>query len=185
MESMKDEDIRGFMSKTIFDEIIPTLDLPKEDLLSFANAVMDRFLNPYIKHELLSISLNSVSTWRARCMPSLFGYVERFEKLPQHLSFSLAALMIFYRGDEIRNGVLIAHRNGQEYQVKDDKEVLEFFVANADKAADQIVLDFLSNTSFWGQDLNNVPGLTESITGYVKEIESLGVREALRKNQLV
>lgn len=185
MESMKDEDIRGFMSKTIFDEIIPTLDLPKEDLLSFANAVMDRFLNPYIKHELLSISLNSVSKWRARCMPSLFGYVERFEKLPQHLSFSLAALMIFYRGDEIRNGVLIAHRNGQEYQVKDDKEVLEFFVANADKAADQIVLDFLSNTSFWGQDLNKVPGLTESITGYVKEIECLGVREALRKNQLV
>lgn len=118
-------------------------------------------------------------------MPSLFGYVERFEKLPQHLSFSLAALMIFYRGDEIRNGVLIAHRNGQEYQVKDDKEVLEFFVANADKAADQIVLDFLSNTSFWGQDLNKVPGLTESITGYVKDIESLGVREALRKNQLV
>ena len=69
-ESMLDSDIKEFMLKTIFDEIIPTLDLPKEDLQNFAEAVIDRFQNPFIKHALLSITLNSISKWRARCMPS-------------------------------------------------------------------------------------------------------------------
>ena len=82
-QSMDDEDIRSFMEKTIFEEVIPTLTLPKEELEEFAGAVVSRFNNPYVKHALLSISLNSVSKWRARCMPSLLGYVEKNHSLPK------------------------------------------------------------------------------------------------------
>lgn len=79
---MQDELIFNFMKKTIFEEVIPTLTLPKQDLIDFANAVITRFNNPYVKHALLSISLNSVSKWRARCMPSFLGYIEKKENFP-------------------------------------------------------------------------------------------------------
>ena len=106
-QSMHDDDIRNFMLKTIYDEVIPTLSLPEEELKQFAGEVVNRFDNPYVDHALLAISLNSVSKWRARCMPSLLGYVEKTGKLPAHLTFSIAALMAFYTGTEIRDKALI------------------------------------------------------------------------------
>ena len=81
-QSMQDDDIRNFMLKTIYDEVIPTLSLPEEELKQFAGEVVNRFNNPYVDHALLAISLNSVSKWRARCMPSFLGYIEKEGKLP-------------------------------------------------------------------------------------------------------
>ena len=94
-ESMNDDDVRNFMMGTLHEEVIPTLSLPKADLEEFADAVVARFNNPYVDHALLAISLNSVSKWRARCMPSFLGYIEKYGKLPAKLTFSLAALMAF------------------------------------------------------------------------------------------
>ncbi|MBO7698392.1 MAG: hypothetical protein J6S38_05080, partial [Erysipelotrichaceae bacterium] len=101
------------MNEKIHEEIIPTLTLPEEELKEFADAVVDRFNNPFIKHALLSISLNSVSKWRARCLPSLLGYVQRYDKLPKNLTFSIAALLAFYKGENIEDGALIGDRNGE------------------------------------------------------------------------
>ena len=112
-ESMDDELVRNFMNDTIYDEIIPTLTLPEDELKNFAAAVTDRFNNPFIKHALLSISLNSVSKWRARCLPSLLGYIEQFNMLPENMTFSIAALLAFYNGTEIVDGALIGKR-GEE-----------------------------------------------------------------------
>ena len=179
---MEDELIGDFMHKTIYDEVIPTLDLPKQDLLDFAEAVDGRFKNPYIKHALLSISLNSVSKWRARCMPSLLGYVERKGELPKHLTFSIAALMAFYTGSEIREKALIGHRDGQEYNIMDDMAVLEFFAANSAKASSEFVQADLSNTDFHGQDLTPVAGLADTVTAYLEDIRTLGMRKAIEKN---
>ena len=178
-QSMDDDDIRNFMSKTIFDEVIPTLTLPEAELKEFAEAVISRFNNPYVKHALLSISLNSVSKWRARCMPSLLGYVEKFKKLPAHMTFSLAALMAFYTGTEIRDKVLIGHRDGQEYNILDDMNVLEFFRDNCQKDTKTFVTAFLGNEDFFGQDLNKVPGLTDMVAGYLEDIKTNGMRAAL------
>ncbi len=181
-ESMEDEIIGDFMHKTIYDEVIPTLDLPKEDLLAFAEAVDGRFKNPYIKHALLSISLNSVSKWRARCMPSLLGYVERKGELPKHLTFSIAALMAFYQGTEIRDKALIGHRGDQEYNIMDDRAVQEFFAANSTKPSREFVEAYLGREDFHGQDLNKVAGLTDAVTAYLDDIRTLGMRAAIQKN---
>lgn len=178
-ESMDDPDIKGFMVKTIFDEVIPTLTLPREELEEFAEAVITRFNNPYVKHALLSISLNSVSKWRARCLPSLLGYVDKFGKLPEHMTFSLAALMAFYHGTEIRDKALIGHRDGQEYHILDDMAVLEFFRDNCEKDTKTFVTAFLGNESFFGQDLNQVAGLTDAVAGYLDDIKASGMRAAL------
>ena len=181
LESMEDELVFNFMKATIFDEVIPTLTLPKEDLVDFANAVITRFNNPYVKHALLSISLNSVSKWRARCMPSFLGYIENEGKLPAHLTFSLAALMAFYTGTEIRDKALIGHRDGAEYNILDDAAVLEFFAANSSKEAAEFAHAVLSNVDFWGQDLSAIAGLDEAVSTYLNDIRTLGMRAALEK----
>ena len=182
LESMKDELIYKFMRSTIFDEVIPTLSLPEKDLVDFAEAVTTRFNNPYVKHALLSISLNSVSKWRARCMPSFLGYIGKTGTLPKHLTFSLAALMAFYQGTEIRDKALIGHRNGEEYNIMDDDAVLKYFAANSTKPSKEFAHGFLSNTAFFGQNLTQIEGLEDTVAAYLDEIANKGMRKTMEDN---
>ena len=181
LQSMNDELILKFIKGTLFDEVIPTLTLPKQDLLDFAEAVLARFNNPYVKHAHLSIALNSVSKWRARCMPSFLDYVKNEGKLPAHLTFSIAALMAFYTGTEIRDKALIGHRGSEEYQILDDMAVLEFFAANSSKEPAGFAKAVLSNVDFWGQDLTAIDGLEAAITEYVTSIREIGMRATMEK----
>lgn len=112
-------------------------------------------------------------------MPSLLGYAEKFGKLPERLTFSLAALMAFYTGSEIRGKALIGSRNGQEYEILDDMDVLEFFRDNCGKDSLAFVTAFLGNETFFGQDLNKVEGLTGAVAGYLDDIKTNGMRAAL------
>ena len=139
LESMQDELIFNFMKKTIFEEVIPNTDIAKTGSGSILQMqVITRFNNPYVKHALLSISLNSVSKWRARCMPSFLGYIEKEGKLPEHLTFSLAALMAFYTGTEIRDKALIGHRGEQEYNILDDVCSIGIFCGKQQQRAKRI-----------------------------------------------
>ncbi len=182
LESMEDETIYTFMYNTIFDEIIPTLSLPKKELVSFANSVIMRFNNPYVKHALLSISLNSVSKWKARCLPSLLSYIESKNEIPKHLAFSIASLMKFYTGDEIRDNSLIGNRDGVEYNINDDMPVLEFFKNNCRKDSLSFTEAVLSNIDFWGEDLTTKTGLLELVSFYLGDICTLGMNNAIKKN---
>lgn len=182
LQSMEDELILNFIKGTLFDEVIPTLTLPKQELIHFAEAVLTRFRNPYVKHAHLAISLNSVSKWRARCMPSFLDYIHNEEELPLHLTFSLAALLCFYTGSEIRDKALIGHRGKEEYRIMDDAKVLEFFATNSGKAAAEYAHAVLSNTDFWGQDLTAIAGLEEAVASYVDEIRRLGMRAAMENH---
>lgn len=179
LESMQDPLIKNFMTKTIFDEIIPTLSLPKEELVSFANSVIERFENPYIKHALLSISLNSVSKWKSRCLPSFKDYVNKYGKLPIHLTFSIAALMSFYRSSELKDQALVGYRNGKEYRILDDMPVLEFFVKHSGLSNWEFAISYLSKTEFFGEDMTKQEGLTEAVTFYLDQINEHGIRKAI------
>ena len=118
------------MNKTIYEEIIPTLTLPKEELEEFAASVTERFRNPFIDHALLSISLNSTSKWKARVMPSLKGYLKETGKLPSCITASFAFYIAFFRGEKLTEDGLVGMRNGTEYMIKDDQAVLDFFFAD-------------------------------------------------------
>lgn len=154
MEVMEDEDFFAFIQKGIFEEIIPTLDLPEEELRQFANDVIERFKNPFIKHYLLSIALNSVSKFKVRVLPSITEYIKRYNKNPKCLLFSLAALIVFYKTDS----------------ANDDDEIINFM-----KIASPA--DILKSTDCWGKDLSY---LLPSIEGYIENIERNGIREAMK-----
>ena len=181
LEAMNDPLIKGFMQHTLYDEVIPTLSLPRDDLLRFAEAVTGRFENPFIKHALLSICLNSVSKWRARCLPSLLGYVESTGTLPPRLTFSLAALMALYGGGTLRDGTLNCLRGGEPYTLRDDDAVLRFFAENAGKPAAEQAKLFLSREDFFGQDLTAIPGLLASVTRSLEDIGRRGIRAVMEE----
>ncbi len=180
-QSMQDPIMKDFMLKTIHEEVIPTLTLPKQDLEDFANAVVDRFNNPFIQHALLAIALNSVSKWKARCLPSFLGYIEKFGKLPEHLTFSIASLMAFYSSTDLVDGILKGKRGNDVYDIKDDKAVLEFFAENSSKATREFVHAYLSNEAFHGQDLTKIAGLEDKVTEYLDVIRTEGMEKALEK----
>ena len=181
LEMMKDPLFEKFLDQLLYGEIIPTLDLPKDDLAKYAADVKDRFRNPYIKHKLLDISLNSCSKWCARCMPSLLGYVKEKGEVPKALAFSLAAFIRFYKGTMENGSYQGVRADGTVYTIKDDAEVLAFFAklwAEKDEAA--IAEAVLSNTAFWdGTDLNAIAGLTSLVASYLKELKEKDVKEVL------
>jgi|APTNR8051073442_1049403.scaffolds.fasta_scaffold00003_30 tagaturonate reductase len=162
-ESIENEFTGNFIKKAIYKEIIPTLDLPQEELLQFADDVVQRFQNPYIKHELITISLNSISKFKIRVIPSILEYLKRNKKLPKRLLYSLAAIIRFYKGEW----------NGSLIPLNDTPEVINFFkeVWKQDNL-ESIVAQVLSNATLWGIDLTKVEGMKETITRYLTFIHN-------------
>mgnify|MGYP003373632096 FL=1 len=129
-DCMHDDTILRYMNKMLLEEVVPILPLDQEDCRRFAAAVQDRFNNPFVNHELMSISLNSTSKWRARNMPSFLEYVEKNGALPACLTMSFAAYIAFYSNDvqELTDAGLVCKRaKGNTYTVNDDRWVLEFY----------------------------------------------------------
>lgn len=126
-----DERMCAHLRRCVFDEIIPTLDLPRDELLAYANSVVERFGNPYIKHYLSAISLNSVSKFKVRVLPSILEYIKRYDKMPETLIFAFAKLIEFYKTD----------------MPQDAPEVVAFM-------RDHSAREILANAELWGQDLS-------------------------------
>lgn len=181
-DCMHDEVISSFMNKTLFDEVIPTLTLSKEDCEQFAASVIDRFKNPFIDHQLLSISLNSTSKWKARVMPSLLGYVKKYNKLPECITASFAFYIKFYQGQELTEKGLVAHRDDkEEYIISDDRAILEFYLAHKDDSVEEIVKAVASNIDFWGQDLTLIKGFEQAVVKYLNDINSKGAYAVMKE----
>ena len=182
-DCMHNDTIRGFMNKMLHEEVIPTLPLDKKDLEDFASAVQDRFNNPFINHELMSISLNSTSKWRARNMPSFLEYIEKNGKLPTCLTMSFAAYIAFYSNNiqELNDKGLICKRaKGNEYTVSDDRYVLEFYNAHKDDDIPTLVHAVMTNEQMWGQDLTKVAGFEEATVKNLTLIREQGAMAAYK-----
>ncbi len=144
VKSCVDDDVMSeHICKCVYDEIIPTLDLGRQELIDYADNVVTRFANPYIKHYLSSIALNSVSKFKVRVLPSILEYIKRFDAMPHTLLFSFAKLIDFYRTD----------------MTNDDEKITEFMkTASLD--------DILANEALWGEDLSF---LKEEVAKYVSK----------------
>ena len=180
-DCMHDDTVRSFMNKMLYEEVIPTLPLDKNDLNAFAEAVQDRFNNPFVNHELMSISLNSTSKWKARNMPSFLEYVEMNGTLPPCLTMSLAAYIAFYSNDIVAledRGLVCRRPKGNEYVVSDDRWALEFFYAHRADSIEELVHAVLTNTQMWDQDLTEVKGLEAVVVSNLHMIREKGAKEA-------
>lgn len=181
-DCMNDDVIMKFMNRAIYSEIIPTLSLPEKDCRDFAAAVTERFKNPFIDHALLSISLNSTSKWKARVLPSLEGYVEKFHALPKCLTASFAFYIAFYHGSGLTEKGLAARRaKGDAYTITDERPVLEFFELHKNDSLENLVHAVCTNVSFWGKDLSEIPGFEQEAARMLHEIEAEGAYHQMKK----
>ncbi len=174
-ETLDDKDLSQFVEQAIFNEIVPTLDLPRDELDSFARDVLARFRNPFIKHQLLSIALNGMTKYKTRILPQLLTYQDRKGVLPVRLTFALAALLAFYQGK----------RDGETYPLQDDAHWLEHFstlwpaVDAGTMPLSDLVKQTLSLENHWGEDLTRVKGLVEAVSAHLLRIRTQGMRAAL------
>lgn len=160
-EAVEDEEMGAIIRETIFKEIIPTLDLPSEELEKYANEVLDRFRNPFIRHELASIALNSISKFKVRVLPSMMEYHQKFGSWPKNLVQSLAALILFYRGE----------CNGESLPLNDGPEILDFFKAVWKKGnMEEIVTSILAQEEFWGIDLSKEDELISAVNQAIQNL---------------
>ncbi len=144
-ECLKDETVSAFLKKCIFDEIVPTLGNTETDI-NFGKAVLERFSNPFIKHMLLSIALNSVSKFQVRVLPTILEYKEKYGAYPPALTFSMAALIAFYRTDKANDG----------------EEIMKFM-------KDASVADIMARQDYWGGDITDMTGLVETYYNLIQE----------------
>ncbi len=166
-----------YVKSIIFDEIIPTLDLPKEELIEFAEDVLDRFKNPFINHYLMSIALNSMSKFKTRVLPSILEYKNRKGKLPEKLVFSFASLIYFYKGS----------RNGEEIKLSDEPKILKTYEKlwkdydGSKEYLEKVTDTILGLEDLWVANLNNIDELKEKIVYYLMLIEKEGMKKALEE----
>lgn len=172
-ETMNDDLMLTFLNHTVEDEMIPATEryLTADELRQFAKEVYDRFNNPRVRHELMSIALNSTSKFKSRLLPTALDYVERFGKFPTHIEFSLASLLVFFRGK----------RGTEVIALQDEADFLEFYrnVWNRYEAGTatvrDVVTEFLGMEDHWEMNLNEIPNLTDELTAIVEDILSDGM----------
>lgn len=185
-EMVEDPVFGRFVSRAVFDEILPTVPLDERERTDYAQDVLQRFRNPFVRHALLSISLNSVSKWKVRVLPTLLDYVQTRGAVPPLLSFSLAALIHFYQGERASATESVGRRDGDCYPIRDEAAVLEFFaqLANADERDRQPrewTATILAHTPLWGLDLNSVAGLSDAVAANLQAIQQAGMRPAVER----
>ena len=166
---LKNDFLKTFLSQTLFDEIIPSVDLDKQQLNDYAHSVLERFSNPFIIHKLESISLNSISKFKVRVLPSLISYFRKQGKVPKNLTFSMAALIYFY-GKEVSK---------HSYPLKDDPEIIAFFNKIWSKRnIEKVVVETLSNTDLWDKNLADISPLKDSLT---KALNALATHDKINE----
>lgn len=164
-EVMNDADFSVFVDRLFAAELIPMLSLPQTELEVYANQIKERFKNPFVRHELASISLNSVSKYRARLLPIVEKYLAKEQEMPEYLSAALAALILTYRDDRFTS-------------IDDDYALT---VLQADYASDtDMIQTILQDTKLWGQDLTMLSGFTAAIATKLAEINEKGSRSVIQ-----
>lgn len=171
-ECCEDPVIGQFVKKVMYDELLETLDLPKEELIQFADAVMERFRNPFVKHFVTSIMLNSFPKFKTRDLPGLKIFLERKGELPSGLVLGLAGIITYYKGGK---------RGNDEIVLKDDQEIIDLLKNLwADGSPIDVAKGVLGAEFIWGEDLNLIPGLTERLSEYLQMIQDKGMNETVK-----
>lgn len=172
--AVEDAVVRNYLSGLLEEELVPSLDLPRDELETFAKSVVKRFKNPFIEHKLLDISLNSSSKVIARLLPRLQQYRENFGELPKRLVFALAAQLYFYR----------AKRNGAAFALKDEEGVLTTLektwtaFESGNLTLPEVVQNLLQASELWQQDLTEIEGLSDLVQSHLEAIHQHGMRAA-------
>lgn len=171
-EIVEDEVVGKFVHKVMYEELLNTLDLDKAELEKFAGDVLERFRNPFVKHFVTSIMLNSFPKFKTRDLPGLKIYLERTGELPMGIVLGLAGITTYYKGGK---------RGSDEIVVNDSPAIIELLAELwATGSVATVAHGVLASDLIWGEDLNQVPGLTAKLTALLASIQEKGMLETVK-----
>ncbi len=165
--------IGKYINKVMYEELMETLNLPKEELLKFAGDVLERFVNPFVDHQVTSIMLNSFPKYETRDLPGLKTYLARKGELPKGLVLGLAAIITYYKGGVREDGAEIVPNDAPEIMA-----LLKELWATGDTR--KVAEGVLAEESIWKSNLNAIPGLTDLVVTYLDSIQSVGMLETVK-----
>ncbi len=163
-DCMVDNTLRAFLEDTLKEEIIPFVSNDIEATTVFANSVTERFMNPFLNHQLTSIALNSISKWRARNLCSFKDYYEKFGKIPAKLTIGFSYLMAIFSRLVKEDNKFYAEIAGRKIEVLDDMPNLEYFANGGD------ISTFMKDVNVWGEDLTAYAGFEKAVLENVENI---------------
>jgi tagaturonate reductase len=182
-QCIRDPLAASFLRTAIYGEVLPALDMPESEKKSYAGSVFERLANPFLEHRLTAIALNAVSKFRVRVLPSLLAYRERTGGVPALCSFSLAALIAFYKSTRAEVFASPRQAPAKSPAAEDEPKVLAKFArahGSSDPAA--VCREILEDGELWGFDLGSVPGLVDRVILSYGEILTRGMEEAMRRS---
>ena len=167
--AMEDELFESYIEHLMMHEVSPAIPyaISEDEKRAFGVKVLDRFRNPYLQHQWLSITMQYSSKLAMRVLPLLNKYYELFKKPPELISMGFAAYILFMRPVKKESGKYYGILDNQFYLINDDR-VSEFFGLWDEGLADVIVNRVLSNTGLWGTDLTKLEGFANSVTKKLK-----------------
>lgn len=164
-DCMVDEKLCAFVENTLREEIIPYVSNDIQATTTFANSVKDRFMNPFLNHQLTSIALNSISKWKARVLPSFKDYYAQYGKIAPNLTIGFSYLMAMYSSIEKEDDKYMVKVPNRAIEIKDDLPYLEYF------AGKNAIGQFMADESVWGEDLTQYAGFYDNVIANVDKIK--------------
>jgi tagaturonate reductase len=182
LDFINDPSFYSYEMDLIYKDILPILDLPEKEKLDFADSVVDRFKNPFIKHRLLDITLNNSSKFKARCVPTIVESYEKYGVVPKRFAFAIAGFLRLYKVQKIEGSYVGTRENGESYSLRDEENVISYFADLwSEKSLASLVHEALSNQELWGVDFTVFDQMESCVLEYLEAIESDGMKKALKK----
>lgn len=179
-ETIEDADLGQYVRNFIFNEVIPTIDIPEDQMIAYSNSVLERYMNPYVHHLLMSIALNSSTKYKERVLPSVLQYMDIKKALPKNALFSLAALITFYKGVRLSDGSKIEISDTNTPWVELLANLWASNDANTLEGAKNIVTPVLGFKEHWGVDLNEYEGVNEFVCEALVAINTRPMKDAIK-----
>lgn len=177
-EAVEDKFLGKYVREFIYEEVVPTIELPRNEMIFFADSILERYANPFTRHQLISISLNSMTKYKTRVLPTVLDNINKLKVFPKRALYALACWMVFYRGK----------RGTQNIPLADDQFFLDMWrelwgsYDDTKQGVNKIVTKVLGMKNHWDVDLNSLSGVNEYITDMVYEILTKGMKASFLKN---
>ena len=188
LSMMRNPQTAEFVRNVMMEEIVPSLDVPGGQ--GFAEDVIDRFSNPFLRHRLIDITLQSTMKWRMRLLPTIQRYHEKYQAVPRRICLGFAAYLVFMRGVEEKNGMIHGELDGRSYPIRDDqagyfREAWKNVDETNKDSLDDFIVEICSQEAFWGSNLTHIPEFADTIAEYCWSLLAQGPEKTLRSLQAV
>lgn len=179
-EALADDLMEKFITNLMMSEIAPSIPFAIDAKITqrYGREVLDRFRNPFLEHQWISITLQYSMKMQMRNIPLLLNYYKEFETVPQYFTRGFAAYLLFMKAVREENGKYFGEFNGESYLIQCNSAAYFYDVWSKHKP-EEVVKAVLGNMSLWGTDLNELKGFTDNVVTHLSNMMTFGVREVI------